>query len=219
MPILISFKKSPKKDKKYVMVFRNPTRTLHFGSKTSKTFVESGGEEKKKAYLKRHRVNEDWTKINAGSASRFILWGDSKDIDKNLDDYIKRFKIKDARNIPKQYIPESLTDEDLAKQVKSIKEEKGRPKVDSFKSKRSNWVKDFEDKYKTKISDFDFIEKKILKKEGIKQVLNKGVGAYYSAGSRPNQTATSWSRARLASVIMGGPARKIDKKIWDKYKI
>ena len=29
MPILISFKKSPKKDKKYVMVFRNPRRTLH----------------------------------------------------------------------------------------------------------------------------------------------------------------------------------------------
>tara|TARA_R100001224_G_C3982275_1_gene136325 strand:+ start:115 stop:774 length:660 start_codon:yes stop_codon:yes gene_type:complete len=219
MPILISFKKSPKKDKKYVMVFRNPRRTLHFGSKTSKTFVESGSEEKKNAYLKRHRVNEDWTKINAGSASRFILWGDSKSVDKNLEDYIKRFKIKDARNIPKQYIPESLTDEDLAKQVKSIKEEKGRPQVDSFKSKRSNWVKDFEDKYGTKISDFDFIEKKILKKEGIKQVLNKGVGAYYSAGSRPNQTATSWSRARLASVIMGGPARKIDKKIWDKYKI
>ena len=219
MPILISFKKSPKKDKKYVMVFRNPRRTLHFGSKTSKTFVESGSEEKKNAYLKRHRVNEDWTKINAGSASRFILWGDSKSVDKNLEDYIKRFKIKDARNIPKQYIPESLTDEDLAKQVKSIKEEKGRPQVDSFKSKRSNWVKDFEDNYGTKISDFDFIEKKILKKEGIKQVLNKGVGAYYSAGSRPNQTATSWSRARLASVIMGGPARKIDKKIWDKYKI
>ena len=218
MPILISFKKSPKKDKKYVMVFRNPRRTLHFGSKTSKTFVESGSEEKKNAYLKRHRVNEDWTKINAGSASRFILCGDSKSVDKNLEDYIKRFKIKDARNIPKQYIPESLTDEDLAKQVKSIKEEKGRPQVDSFKSKRSNWVKDFEDKYGTKISDFDFIEKKILKKEGIKQVLNKGVGAYYS-GSRPNQTATSWSRARLASVIMGGPARKIDKKILDKYKI
>ena len=152
MPILISFKKSPKKDKKYVMVFRNPTRTLHFGSKTSKTFVESGGEEKKKNYLKRHRVNEDWTKINAGSASRFILWGDSKSIEKNLDDYIKRFKIKDARNIPKQYIPEKLSDEDLEKQVKSIKEEKSRPQVKSFKSKRSGFVKDFEEKYGTKIT-------------------------------------------------------------------
>ena len=219
MPILISFKKSTKKDKKYTMVFRNPTRTLHFGSKTSKTFTEGGSEEKKQAYLKRHRVNEDWTKINAGSASRFILWGDSKSVDKNLDDYIKRFKIKDARKIPKQYIPESLSDKDLEKQVKSIKEEKGRPKVETFKSKRSGFVKEFEEKYKTKISDFDFIEKNILKKEGIKQVLNKGVGAYYSSGSRPNQTPTSWSRARLASVIMNGPARKIDKKIWEKYKI
>tara|TARA_Y100000114_G_scaffold120078_1_gene114975 strand:- start:563 stop:1222 length:660 start_codon:yes stop_codon:yes gene_type:complete len=219
MPILISFKKSTKKDKKYTMVFRNPTRTLHFGSKTSKTFTEGGSEEKKKAYLKRHRVNEDWTKINAGSASRFILWGDSRSVEKNLQDYMKRFKIEDARKIPKQYIPESLSDKDLEKQVKSIKEEKGRPKVESFKSKRSGFVKEFEEKYKTKISDFDFIEKNILKKEGIKQILNKGIGAYYSSGSRPNQTPTSWSRARLASVIMNGPARKIDKKIWEKYKI
>ena len=84
MPILISFKKSTKKDKKYTMVFRNPTRTLHFGSKTSKTFTEGGSEEKKKAYLKRHRVNEDWTKINAGSASRFILWGDSRSVEKKF---------------------------------------------------------------------------------------------------------------------------------------
>ena len=219
MPILISFKKSPKKDKKYVMIFRNPTRTIHFGSKTSKTFVESGSEEKKKNYLKRHRVNEDWTKINAGSASRFILWGDSKSVEKNLKDYMKRFKIKDGRNINPKYIPETLSDKDLEKQVKSIKEEKGRPNVESFKSKRSSHVKKFEDKYGTKISDFDFIEKNILKKKGIDDILAKGIAAYYSSGSKPNQTPTSWSRARLASVIMNGKAREIDKKIWEKYKI
>ena len=219
MPILISFKKSPKKDKKYVMIFRNPTRTIHFGSKTSKTFVESGSEEKKKNYLKRHRVNEDWTKINAGSASRFILWGDSKSVEKNLKDYMKRFKIKDGRNINPKYIPETLSDKDLEKQVKSIKEGKERPKVESFQSKRSSHVKKFEEKYGTKISDFDFIEKNILKKKGIDDILAKGIAAYYSSGSKPNQTPTSWSRARLASVIMGGKARKIDKKIWEKYKI
>ena len=44
------------------------------------------------------------------------------------------------------------------------------------------------------------------------------MGAYYSSGSRPNQTPFSWGNARLASVIMGGPARKIDKKIWEKNK-
>ena len=49
--------------------------------------------------------------------------------------------------------------------------------------------------------------------------MDKGFGAYFSSGSRPNQTPMSWSLARLASVIVGGPARKVDKSIWDKYKI
>ena len=47
----------------------------------------------------------------------------------------------------------------------------------------------------------------------------KGMGAYYSGGSRPNQTPFSWGLARLASVIMGGNARKVDKKIWDEFKV
>ena len=47
-------------------------------------------------------------------------------------------------------------------------------------------------------------------------ILNKGRGAYYSSGSRPNQTPQrTWARARLYSVIMGGPARKVDKKLWE----
>ena len=44
------------------------------------------------------------------------------------------------------------------------------------------------------------------------------MGAYYSSGSRPNVTKEQWARARLASVIMNGPARKVDLDIWDKYK-
>ncbi len=48
--------------------------------------------------------------------------------------------------------------------------------------------------------------------------LDKGRGAYYSSGSRPNQTAESWAHSRLASVILNGPSRKIDKDIWEKYK-
>ena len=49
--------------------------------------------------------------------------------------------------------------------------------------------------------------------------MDKGKGAYYSSGSRPNQTAHSWAYGRLASVILGGPARKIDKSIWEKYNL
>jgi hypothetical protein len=58
-----------------------------------------------------------------------------------------------------------------------------------------------------------------LKKEGQEQIIMKGKGAYYSSGSRPNQTPFSWGYGRLASVIMGGPSRKLDKDIWNKYKV
>jgi hypothetical protein len=127
---------------------------------------------------------------------------------------------KDKKSgLPKKYVPKSLSEEDRKKQIKSIKEGKPRPKVESFKSKRSSNVKKFEDKYKTKISDFSFINKNIIKKKGIDEIIAKGKAAYFSSGSRPNQTPTSWALARLASVIMNGPARKVDMKIWNKYKI
>jgi len=123
------------------------------------------------------------------------------------------------KKIKKEYVPSSLSASDRKKQIKSIKDKTERPKVKSFESKRSSWVEKFENKYGYKINQKAKIAKEIISKEGIEQILSKGKGAYYSTGSRPNQTATSWSLARLASVILGGPARRIDKKIWDKYKI
>ena len=122
------------------------------------------------------------------------------------------------RKIPKQYLPKSLTPADRKKQEKSIREGKRRPKVDSFKSKRSSHVVKFEKKYGKKITDDKFIDKNIIRKKGIDLILDKGRGAYFSSGSRPNQTPESWSRARLASVIMNGAARKVDLKIWNEYK-
>ena len=127
-------------------------------------------------------------------------------------------KKDNATGINQKYVPKSLSPEDRKKQIKSIKEKKDRPKVESFKSKRSGHVKKFEERYKTKITNDSFISKNIISKTGIDQILSKGRGAYYSAGSRPNQTPESWARARLASVIMGGKARQVDKAIWDKYK-
>ena len=120
--------------------------------------------------------------------------------------------------LPKKYVPKSLTKEDKEKQVKSIKEKKDRPKVESFKSKRSPFVVAFEKKYDKKITDDSFISKNIISQKGIDEILSKGRGAYYSGGSRPNQTPESWARARLASVIMNGKARKVDMDIWKKYK-
>ena len=126
---------------------------------------------------------------------------------------------KKEKKIPRKYVPKSLSPEDRKKQIKSIKEKTDRPKLKSFKSKRSSYAERFEKKYGTKISDFKFISKNIIKKKGIDLIMDKGRGAYYSSGSRPNQTPQSWALARLASVILKGPAYKIDKDIFEKYKI
>jgi hypothetical protein len=125
---------------------------------------------------------------------------------------------KTKEGIPKKYLPSSLSKSDRKKQLESIKKGTVRPKVESFKSKRSGFARKFEEKFNKKITDENWIDKNIISKEGQKQILAKGRGAYFSGGSRPNQTPSSWAYGRLASVIMGGKARKVDKKIWLQYK-
>jgi len=52
--------------------------------------------------------------------------------------------------------------------------------------------------------------------KSLEKIVNKGRGAYYSSGSRPNQTAESWGLARLASAITGANASKVDYHILKK---
>lgn len=132
---------------------------------------------------------------------------------------VKKVKITykgETKSVPDTYL-KGLKGEDRKKQIKSIFEGKARPKTKA-PTKRSSWVEKFEKKYKTKINDKEFIHKNIITKTGQEKIILKGKGAYYSSGSRPNQTAHSWGLARLASVILGGPSRRIDKDIWLKYK-
>ncbi len=121
------------------------------------------------------------------------------------------------KKVPQQYIPQSLTATEKKKQVKSIIEKTTRPKIESVKSKRSTHVEKFEKKYGYKITNVSRIDKEIISKTGINKILAKGKAAYFT-GSRPNQTPSSWAYARLASVIMNGPARKVDRAEWEKYK-
>ena len=50
-------------------------------------------------------------------------------------------------------------------------------------------------------------------KSALGKIINKGDGAYYSSGSRPNQTAQSWGIARLASALTSGKAGAVDYDI------
>lgn len=119
----------------------------------------------------------------------------------------------------KKYVPDTLSKKDRRRQIRSIREGRDRPKLKSFKSKRSPWAKQFEKKYDRKVTDVEWISKNLLSERGVNQVLNKGMAAYYTSGSRPNQTKESWAYARLASVLLGGPARRVDRKIWEEHKL
>ncbi len=87
----LSLEKSQKPDKKYVIKFTNPDKTIHFGSKKSSTYLDHHDKTKRENYILRHKVREDWTKINAGSLSRYLLWGDSTNLQTNLNAYLRKF--------------------------------------------------------------------------------------------------------------------------------
>jgi len=83
---------SNRKDKRYLAVFDNGTK-IHFGSK-GQSFIDHMDEAKRSAYLKRHAKNENWqTAYTPASLSRWILWGDSGNINTNIKYFKQRFNL------------------------------------------------------------------------------------------------------------------------------
>lgn len=127
----------------------------------------------------------------------------------------------ETRNIPKSYLPDTLSKAERQKQIKSIFEgkDKPRPKAD-IKKRKSKYTQAFDKKYNPKSKKLKDISKEVkIPEKALQEVYKKGVGAYRSSGSRPNQTEDSWAMARVYSYIMGGKTRKVDKHITDKYKV
>lgn len=121
--------------------------------------------------------------------------------------------------LPQKYVPKSLTKEQKKKQVKSIKEGTNRPKLKGVKPRKSSYTIKAE-KYFNNNTSLSNISKKLgVSQTGLKKIIKKGEGAYYSAGSRPNVSASAWGKARLYSVLFGGKARQVDKDIVKEYKI
>ncbi len=130
----------------------------------------------------------------------------------------------ESRMVPENYV-KGLKGYERTKQIKSIFEGKRRPET-SFKSKESTWTQKFNKIYGKRLDEMKGGRSKrnIAKITGIPykaidEVFKKGEGAYYSAGSRPNQTAQSWAYARVYSYLLGGKARKVDSEITKKYKV
>ena len=89
------FRKSDRDGKKYMTKING--KTYHFGAEGSETYLDHKNKAKRYAYIARHRANEDWTKINPASLSRYILWGSHTSLDKAIKSYLKRFKLQDER--------------------------------------------------------------------------------------------------------------------------
>ena len=130
--------------------------------------------------------------------------------------------------IPKHYVPKSLTKKNKKTQENYIKKSRKlykknkyfkRPVIKSFKSKVSPHILKARKMYNIdKIRPSKELEKKTgCKIQGLNEIVKKGMGAYYSSGSRPSQTPESWGYARLGSSITGGNASKIDYHILKKY--
>jgi len=116
-----------------------------------------------------------------------------------------------------KYVPRGLSKADAAAQRRSIERGEDRPQVD-YPYRRSKWVRKYEQEHGEPITNLSYIDRHLMTRAGARKVLDKGRGAYYSAGSRPNTTAEQWAYARLASVLVGGPARKVDKDIWERFR-
>lgn len=129
--------------------------------------------------------------------------------------------------LPVKYIPNKLSKKDKLKQLNMIKKSRSlykkrvfytRKNVSSFKNKTSNHIMNARKIYKL---DKIVPNKQLAQATGcsisaLQQIVKKGEGAYYSSGSRPNQTPHSWGYARLASAITGGKAAAVDYDILNK---
>jgi hypothetical protein len=136
----------------------------------------------------------------------------------------KTRKVRKTQKVNIRYLPYSLTKKDREKQIGMLKKSQKmykkrgyytREKLSSYKSKKSKHILNAEKMYdlETIKPGKELAEKTKCSVDALEKIVSKGEGAYFSSGSRPNQTGQSWGIARLASAITGGKASLIDYSI------
>lgn len=129
--------------------------------------------------------------------------------------------------LPQRYVPKQLTRKDRKRQIAMVLRSrkaynnrmyKTRKRLPSFKNKTSSHILKEKQVYKTDKSgpSAELARKTGCSMNALRQIVRKGEGAYYSSGSRPNQTAHSWGLARLASSLTSGKAAAVDYNILEK---
>ena len=128
---------------------------------------------------------------------------------------------------PTRYLPSLLTIKDKVKQTRMLRKSQKmykqgkyytRKPVPSFKSKPSKHLANARRIYKVEnvLPNAELAKATGCSIDALNKIVKKGEGAYFSSGSRPNQTAQSWGYARLASAITGGKSAAVDYKILEE---
>ena len=126
--------------------------------------------------------------------------------------------------IPIRYVPKKLTTKDKTKQIAMLVKSKKlykqnkyytRKQLSSYKHKKSKHIINACKIYNIKniTPNKELSDKTGCKISALEQIVKKGEGAYYSSGSRPNQSAQSWGLARLASSLTSGKSAAVDYDI------
>ena len=128
---------------------------------------------------------------------------------------------------PKRYVPRMLTKKDKKTQITMLQKSKKlykkntyytRKRLSSYTNKISNHILQARKIYNIEniTPTTELAQKTGCKLSALRQIVKKGEGAYYSSGSRPNQTSQSWGLARLASALTSGKAAAVDFDIIEK---
>lgn len=134
---------------------------------------------------------------------------------------------KTIKQIPLRYLPNSLSKSDKIKQIRELNKSKKqypnnsyytRKTLKSFTSKKSNHIQNAKKIYGLQkiFPNAELAKKTGCSIDSLQKIVKKGEGAYFSSGSRPNQTPQSWGLARLASAITAGKAAAVDYNILEK---
>ena len=98
---LVKIVPSTRQDKRMMAIFTSEAgregekeRTTHFGIRGGSTYIDNKSQQKRAAYIARHRVNENFNDPDsAGALARWILWGPSTSLRENIKAFKRKFNL------------------------------------------------------------------------------------------------------------------------------
>lgn len=155
-------------------------------------------------------LNEFLSKFITGTSYKNKLKSDKIQLAKQI---IKKY------SIPERYLQGLSSEEKFLRQIELVSK-KRMTRTQQYKSplktdiiarkkgipKKGSCTQRWEQRYKSATSNREKAKITGIPKNVLDKVENKGIGAFYSSGSRPGQTGNSWGKARVNCFILNKPS-------------